>query len=95
MECIVTHLFHMLPMNPGAVFCSAKLALRAAADASMELRFWFIRPENFPEPADDCCDVEISFGVRHIHTEAGVEKVSDGQWMRGCGEGCAAEKGSG
>lgn len=33
----------MLPNMPGALLCSAQLALRAAALASVELRFWFIR----------------------------------------------------
>lgn len=37
---------HIPPRNPGALFCSAKLALRAAADASCELRFWLLRPAN-------------------------------------------------
>ncbi len=34
----------MPPKNPGLVVCSAKLALRAVAAASVELRFWFMRP---------------------------------------------------
>lgn len=35
----VCYLFHMLPNMPGALFCSAKLALRAVAAMSAELRF--------------------------------------------------------
>ncbi len=34
----------MPPKKPGLVVCSAKLALRAVAAASVELRFWFMRP---------------------------------------------------
>jgi len=34
----------MPPKKPGLVVCSAKLALRAVATASVELRFWFMRP---------------------------------------------------
>ena len=34
-----SYLFHMLPNTPGALFCSAKLALRAVDAISAELRF--------------------------------------------------------
>lgn len=34
----------MPPKKPGLVVCSAKLALRAVATASEELRFWLMRP---------------------------------------------------
>lgn len=42
----------MEPKNPTGAFCSAKLALRAVAASSTELRFWPIRPANLPEPED-------------------------------------------
>lgn len=34
-----SYLFHILPNIPGALFCSAKLALRAVEAISAELRF--------------------------------------------------------
>ena len=43
----------MLPINPVAGFWSSKEALRAAAVASIELRFWFVRPANLPDEAED------------------------------------------
>ena len=42
----------MPPRKPGALFCSAKLALRAAAEASCELRFCSWRPANLL--TEDC-----------------------------------------
>lgn len=43
------------PKKPGACLCSAKLALRAAAASSRELRFWLWRLANFwAEEPDDC-----------------------------------------
>ena len=42
----LVQLCHIPPRNPGALFCSAKLALRAAAVASCELRFCWFRPAN-------------------------------------------------
>jgi hypothetical protein len=41
-----THLFHIVPMNPVWGFISLKLALRAAAAASTEPRFWLCRLAN-------------------------------------------------
>lgn len=40
-------------MKPGVGFWSAKDALRVALNRSSELRFWFMRPANLPDEADD------------------------------------------
>lgn len=48
-----THLVHIDPITPVAGFCSAKLARRAAAAASVEFLFWFTRPEK-RVPWDGC-----------------------------------------
>lgn len=48
-----THLCHQPPMNPANGFWSAKLALRAELDTSVELRFWLTRPANLPDEVDD------------------------------------------
>lgn len=46
-------LCHSPPMNPGACFCSTKLALRAEPGTSVELRFWVTRPGYLPDEVDD------------------------------------------
>ena len=55
-----TYEFHIWPRKPGAGFCSSKLALRALADMSAELRFWFRRPEKRSpvELPEDCRERE-------------------------------------
>lgn len=50
---------HSPPKKPGALFCSAKLALRAAAFASWEFRFWLCRLANFLLEVFDDCVVEM------------------------------------
>lgn len=57
-------------MKPGALFCSAKLALRAAADASCELRFWLLRPANL---VTEDCGV---FRYQYSH-----HSISKGLWV--------------
>ena len=66
----------MLPMIPGAGFCSSKLALRALAEMSVELRFWPTRPANLPEPAEDC---EKGGYVSCV----GLHGVSEREWEEG------------
>ena len=56
----------MLPIKPVAGFWSSKEVLRAAAVASPELRFWFMRPANLPDEAEDWGGEELAccnFGV--------------------------------
>lgn len=48
-----THLFHIWPKNPACGFESWKLARRAAAAASVELRFWLTSPAKVI-PSEDC-----------------------------------------
>jgi len=58
-----TYLFHIWPMNPAWGLESWKLARRAAAAASMELRFWLTRPAK-ATPWEDC------FEERHVRIDA-------------------------
>ena len=53
-------------MNPGALFCSAKLARLAAAEASWELRFWLWRLANLWAALLEDCDLSLDEGVRRV-----------------------------
>lgn len=69
-------LCHIPPRNPGALFCSAKLALRAAADTSCELRFWLLRPANLD--TEDCLGPGTSMSaILILHVEVLWDEVKD------------------
>lgn len=77
----LVQLCHMPPRKPGALFCSAKLALRAAAEASCDLRFCSWRPANLL--TEDCGWYGYQRFYHFLYLEIRSVEEPCGQWTSG------------